>query len=121
MGGIGGGIGGHGEFGTFTLYDDIRQKAYEYRYFASGGGWVMGCSGQPELGLAYGSANPWDWAGWGRALNVEGITPVFSGGGGQFAWSGENWMYSSGPHAGTPGVSVVYVSTYTWYIGETDY
>lgn len=118
MAGTGGGLGGYVEVGTYTLYDDTRMKAYDYKYVAFGGGYVVGGSAQPEVGLAYGSSNPQDWAGWGSAVNVEGISPGFSGGGGQVAWSGGNVMYTSGPHAGTPGGSAVYVSTYTWYLGE---
>jgi hypothetical protein len=120
MAGAGGGFGAYIEEGTFTLYDDARGKAYHYNYFAFGGGVVAGASGQPEIGLAWGSKNPLDWTGWGKTVNVEGIAPWFAGAGGQFSWSNGNVMYTSGPHAGTPGISGVYGRTYTWYVGESD-
>ena len=121
IGSIGVGFGAYGESGTFTLFDDIGRKAYHYKFFAFGGGFVIGGSGQPEAGLAYGSSNPQDWTGWGGSINFEGITPSLSGAGGQYSFAGENKMYSTGPHSGTPGGSVTYVSTFTWYIGESNY
>lgn len=121
MAGGGGGLGGYGEVGTFTLYDDLRKKAYIYEYIAFGGGWVAGGSGQPETGLAFGSKNPKNWVGWAKGINVEVLAPGY-GAGGQVSKSGGNIMYSTGPHVGGPaGPSAVYVSVYTWYVGETVY
>ncbi len=121
MSGVGGGFGGYFEGGVFTFYDDLAKKGHSFYYVAFGGGYVRGVSGQPEVGIAIGSSNPDHWTGSGHALNFEVISLGLYGAGGQISWSGDNIMYTTGPHLGTPGGSGVYTSTYTWYNGEVPY
>ena len=117
---VAGGFGGYVEYGYFSLIycdENCEWKAFDYRFFAFGGGFVLGAAFQPEVGLAHGSTDPMDWTGWGHVITGD-ILPTKIGAGGQHGWSGNNSMTTVGVHTGTPGGSLAYAATYTWFLGD---